>query len=226
MKKIITLLFFTSVFCNTTINAQQEGLIGEVKMFAGNFASRGWAFCEGQLLLISENQALFSLLGTMYGGDGRSTFALPDLRGRTAVGVGTGPGQPTIVQGQQFGAFNKTLSTQELPSHNHAANVTQDTNTVSITANTSAANAIRETPITGDVPAVANRPSGGLLPETIKSFAPATDTPIESQVFTITAPLPTVIIENTGDQQSFSIAQPSTAIRYIIATIGLFPSRG
>ena len=84
----------------------QEPFIGEIIMFAGNFAPRGWAFCDGQLLPISQNTALFSLVGTIYGGDGRTTFALPDLRGRVPVGEGTGPGLPNVRQGVPFGTAN------------------------------------------------------------------------------------------------------------------------
>ena len=79
-------------------------LIGEIIMFAGNFAPRGWAFCDGQLLSISQNTALFSILGTTYGGDGRTTFGLPDLRGRVPVGEGIGPGLPSIGLGAQGGS--------------------------------------------------------------------------------------------------------------------------
>ncbi|MDW3652287.1 MAG: tail fiber protein [Bacteroidia bacterium] len=86
-----------------------EGYIGEVKMFAGNFAPRGWALCQGQLLAISSNSALFSILGTTYGGDGRTTFALPDLRGRTAVGTGAGPGLSDRNLGTKFGSENLSL---------------------------------------------------------------------------------------------------------------------
>lgn len=81
----------------------QVGFIGEVKLFAGNFAPRGWALCNGQLLAISSNQALFSILGTTYGGDGRTTFALPDLRGRVAMGPGNGPGLTSRTLGQRGG---------------------------------------------------------------------------------------------------------------------------
>lgn len=78
-----------------------EPLLGQIIMFAGNFAPRGWAFCDGQLLSINENQALFSLLGTNYGGDGRTTFGLPDLRGRVSIHEGQGPGLPNYVVGQK-----------------------------------------------------------------------------------------------------------------------------
>ena len=89
-------------------------------MFAGNFAPRQWAFCDGQLLPISSNSALFSILGTTYGGDGRTTFALPDLRGRVPIHQGHGPGLSDYRLGQKSGAENVTLTVAQLPSHNHS----------------------------------------------------------------------------------------------------------
>ena len=88
-------------------------------MFGGNFAPRGWAFCDGTLLAISQNTSLFSILGTTYGGDGRTTFALPDLRGRIPMHQGTGPGLSTYRLGQKGGRENVTLNINQLPSHNH-----------------------------------------------------------------------------------------------------------
>uniref|UniRef100_UPI003D334D21 phage tail protein n=1 Tax=Granulosicoccus sp. 3-233 TaxID=3417969 RepID=UPI003D334D21 len=85
-------------------NSIFDPTLGEIMLFAGTFAPRGWALCDGQLLSIAQNQALFSLLGTTYGGDGRTTFALPDLRGRSAVHAGTGPGLTPRFLGQKFGA--------------------------------------------------------------------------------------------------------------------------
>ncbi|TYA78564.1 phage tail protein [Seonamhaeicola marinus] len=117
-KAVFVLLLFGSIS-----GFSQEAFIGEVRLFAGNFAPRGWAFCDGQLLSISSNTALFSILGTMYGGDGRTTFALPDLRGRVAVGVGQGPGLSRRMQGQKFGSETNTLTSLNLPSHNHSVNV-------------------------------------------------------------------------------------------------------
>ena len=96
-----------------------EPFIGEISMFGGNFAPRGWAFCDGQLLAISQNAALFSLLGTTYGGDGRTTFALPDLRGRAAIHHGQGPGLSDIRLGQRGGNERITLTEAQMPSHNH-----------------------------------------------------------------------------------------------------------
>ena len=96
-----------------------EPFIAEIKMFGGNFAPRGWAFCDGQLLPISSYNALFSLLGTTYGGDGRTTFGLPDLRGRFAMHPGNGPGLTSRRHGDKGGTETNTLTPGQLPSHNH-----------------------------------------------------------------------------------------------------------
>ncbi len=104
-----------------------EPFIGQIQTFGFNFAPRGWAKCEGQLLAISQNSALFSLLGTTYGGDGRTTFGLPDLRGRSIIGPGNGPGLSSISWGQRAGAENLTLSVNNMPSHNHGVTVSVNT---------------------------------------------------------------------------------------------------
>lgn len=96
-----------------------EPFVGEIRMFAGNFAPRGWAFCDGQLLSVSQNDALFSLLGTIYGGDGRTTFGLPDLRGRIPVHAGTGPGLSNRRLGEKGGSEQVNLTVNEIPSHIH-----------------------------------------------------------------------------------------------------------
>src|SRR6201982_2731773 len=93
--------------------------VGEIRMFAGNFAPAGWMFCEGQLLPISENETLFNLIGTTYGGDGQSTFALPDLRGRVPVHMGTGKGI-TYTLAETGGVESVTLNTNQIPVHTHA----------------------------------------------------------------------------------------------------------
>ncbi|AWG21283.1 phage tail protein [Flavobacterium faecale] len=99
-------------------------------MFAGNFAPRGWAFCDGQLLAISQNTALFSIIGTTYGGDGRTTFALPDLRGRVPMHPGNGPGLSGRSLGQSGGTETNTLNISQMPSHSHTVNaVSTDGNT-------------------------------------------------------------------------------------------------
>lgn len=141
MKKFLLIGLF-AILSMGKANAQQvEVFLGEIRMFAGNFAPTGWAFCQGQLLPIAQNQALFALLGTTYGGDGRTTFALPDLRGRVPVGFGQGPGLSYKDLGQQFGTETVTLTTAQMPAHSHTVNaVTSEGNqnlpTNSLPANT------------------------------------------------------------------------------------------
>jgi microcystin-dependent protein len=123
MKKALIYMALVVFLGLTNAYAQDEPMIGEMKLFAGNFAPRGWALCEGQLLPISQNTALFSILGTTYGGDGRTTFALPDLRGRGPIQQGNGPGLPSYRLGQRGGTSQSNLITNNLPSHNHNVKV-------------------------------------------------------------------------------------------------------
>jgi microcystin-dependent protein len=99
-----------------------DPFLSEIRIVGFNFAPRGWAFCDGQLLPINQNQALYALLGTMYGGDGRTTFALPDMRGRTPLHFGQGPGLSQRLIGSKAGTENHTLSVDEIPEHNHTLN--------------------------------------------------------------------------------------------------------
>jgi microcystin-dependent protein len=108
--------------------------IGEIRMFAGNFPPSGWAFCQGQLIPISENDALFTLIGTTYGGDGQSTFALPNLQSRLPIHQGTGPDGTTFQIGESGGVESVTLTVQQIPNHTHpflaSTNVGTDPNPV------------------------------------------------------------------------------------------------
>src|ERR1700730_18604085 len=104
-----------------------EQYVGEIRPFAGNFAPQNWALCNGSLLPISQNSALFSLIGTTYGGDGQTTFGLPDLRGRHPVGQGQAPGLSNYVIGEVSGVETVTLNTLQLPVHSHPANATART---------------------------------------------------------------------------------------------------
>ena len=99
--------------------------LGEIRMFAGNFAPVYWELCKGQLLPISEYDALFNLIGTTYGGDGQSTFALPDFQGRMFVGAGQGPGLPNYLWGQEGGVESVTLTKAQMASHSHALQATK-----------------------------------------------------------------------------------------------------
>lgn len=103
-----------------------DPFIAEIRVVPYTFAPRGWAFCDGQLLLIPQHTALFALLGTMYGGDGRTNFRLPDLQGRVVLGAGQGPGLSPYVQGDAVGAEAVTLTTAEMPLHTHTARAAAD----------------------------------------------------------------------------------------------------
>lgn len=119
--KTLQCLFMLGAFFSAApANAGNEPFIGEISWFAGNFAPRGWAFCDGQLLPISSNTALFSLLGTTYGGDGKTTFALPDMRGRVAIHRGQGPGLSNRSLGEKSGDESTTLTVNQMPAHTHA----------------------------------------------------------------------------------------------------------
>ena len=176
-----------------------DPFIGEIRIFAGNFAPNGWALCEGQLLPIAQYTAVFSLLGTMYGGDGRTNFALPDLRGRVVIGVGQGNGLSPYVQGQVGGAESVTLTTQQMPSHSHAVAATEAQST---------------TDPKGAVPANTQGSTPGAAPK-VYGAAPDGKTAMNS-----------AMIGATGGNQPFNIQQPYLVINYIIALQGIFPSRG
>jgi len=195
MKKLFFLLFILSF--SSSLSAQ-DAFIGEIRMFGGNFAPRGWALCNGQLLPISQYSALFSLLGTTYGGDGRTNFALPDLRGRVPIHAGQGPGLSSRQLGQRGGVETVTLTTQQMPAHTHTANVVQ-------AADSSVG--------TSDKP-------GNMLPA-----RNAASTPQYGATANTTLNGTTVTVENSGAGQAHENMQPYVTVNYIIATEGIFPSR-
>jgi len=117
-------LLIVFLLCPYTVFA--EPIIGEVRWFAGNFAPRNWEFCNGQLLPIAQNTALFSLLGTTYGGDGRTTFGLPDMQSRHPMHPGQGPGLTSRRHGDRGGAEQQVLATANLPAHKHLVQVSTD----------------------------------------------------------------------------------------------------
>ena len=177
----------------------QDAYLGEIRMFAGNFEIRGWAFCNGQLLSIAQNQALFSLLGTTYGGDGQTTFALPDLRGRFPMHPGTGPGLTPRSQGETGGTETVTLTTAQLPAHNHTATVSLAVDT---TVGTTA------------------QPRNG-LPARNASATPQYGT----QANGVLAAGSTVQVGVTGSGLPQDNMPPFNTVQFIIALQGIFPSR-
>lgn len=140
-----------------------QPFVGEIRMFAGNFAPAGWMFCEGQLLPISENETLFQLIGTTYGGDGQVTFGLPDLRGRLPIHQGNGPGLPNFILAENGGSEEVTLTTNQIPLHTHPLLGSTD---VASTVNPGG-NAIG-TPLTA-TPFFAAPPNVALAPQSIGS---------------------------------------------------------
>ena len=153
-----------------------DPFVGEIRVVGFNFPPKGWAFCDGQLLPISQNTALFSLLGTMYGGDGKSTFGLPDLRDRVAINAGQGPGLSPYDQGQVGGSGHVTLLQSEIPVHTHTALASPDPAEVQAPApNRSLARSgpgfLYQSSPAGTVPMspVAIAPAGGSLPHNNRS---------------------------------------------------------
>ncbi|HET7865961.1 MAG TPA: tail fiber protein [Burkholderiaceae bacterium] len=202
-----------------------EPFLGEIRMVGFNFAPRGWLFCQGQLLPISQNTALFSLLGTTFGGDGISTFALPDYRSRQAVGIGTGPGLTTIIQGEKAGTETVTMGISQMPEHTHTAVPAPYTASlsgpISIPAATTGTtqSAPVNTAVLGACTA-SGRPAGLYntgTPDT--QLAPFTAT-VSGQV----TPGATTI-GATGSSQPLPIRNPYLGTNFIIATEGIFPSR-
>jgi microcystin-dependent protein len=191
MKKFYLLLtvLITVQFSATA----QDQYVGEIRIFAGNFAPSGWAFCNGQILNISQNTALFSLLGTTYGGNGQTTFALPNLQGRVVNGPGQGPGLSPVALGQLRGSDNVTLTAQNLPSHRHAINVSTALGTTNV-------------------------PVGAILADT-KAF----DNEYNNTVTTPTESMRTDALSPSGGSQPVSTVQPVLVLNYIIALQGIYP---
>lgn len=179
-----------------------EGTIGEVRLFAGNFAPMYWQFCDGSTLSIGEYDALYALIGTTYGGDGVQTFKVPDLRSRIPIGTGQGPGLPNVVLGQASGSEQVSMSTLQMPSHTHAV----------------------ATPATLSLPAyiggtTTSSPTGAVLAGLAGAYSTSDpDTSLKAQPAAVT-------IGATGGGQPFSIIQPYLATNYIICVMGIFPSR-
>lgn len=193
-----------------------NGTLGEIRGFAGNFAPRSWALCEGQLMSIAQNQALFSILGTTYGGDGRTTFGLPDLRGRVPIGTGNGPGLSNVNLGQRKGSAYNVLTSVNLPPHTHSAAIASAVASVSMPALADEADASDPTT---NVLASAKDSSGA----EVKSFSINT---ADVTMKEFLAPASgTVQVYNQGSQQQQYNVMPSLSLNYIICLFGTFPSR-
>jgi microcystin-dependent protein len=180
-----------------------DGYLAQVKLFAATFAPRNWAFCQGQTMSIAQNTALFSLLGTTYGGNGVQTFALPNFASRVAVGTGQGNGLPSnIILGQWGGTAVSTLQLNNLPAHTHAV-------TTAVKTNASSAADAGESPVDAVWAAGAS------------SFSNAKG--INMNAGAVSA---NVNVAATGGAQPFSNMQPYLGMNFIICTMGMYPYRG
>jgi len=195
-----------------------EPYLASLLLFGGNFAIRGFQMCYGQIISIAQNSALFSLLGTTYGGNGQTTFALPDLRGRAPIGTGNAPGLGNYDLGQLAGTTSTTLTINNMPAHTHVAT---STIAAAVAANTTPGT----TNASGSGVGLAAPPNIGVGPnaQQIKIYAApdsANTTPLGGVTTT-----GGVTIGVSGGTQPFSIQNPYLAMTWLIATEGIFPSR-
>ena len=175
--------------------------ISVIKMFGCSFAPRSWALCNGALMSIAQNNALFALVGTTFGGNGTSTFGLPNLQGRTAIGMGTGPGLTPRVIGEASGTENVTILSSQMPQHNHFIGANTGAGTTGVPTN----NYLSASPKNGSGPSA-----------------------VSLNTFTTNAPdviLAAQTVSLTGGNQPITIMQPYLAVNYSICLYGIFPSR-
>ena len=170
---------------------------GEIRMFGGNFAPRNWAFCSGELLSVAQNNALFSLLGTSYGGDGRTNFGLPDMRGRLPVNQGQGPGLSPYPLGYKPGVENVILSINELPAHTHNLQASADG-------------------------ATSSNPGNDVLASHTDGDFPYTDPPSDQSRYQT---MNSETVASTGENRSHTNMMPYQCVSFIICLLGLYPSR-
>lgn len=230
--KIIKLLCALSVSIAAIIlptksfACSSQPFIGGMCAFGGNFAIRSWAKAEGQLLSISSNTALFSILGTTYGGDGRTSFGLPDLRGRSPIGQGNGPGLRGYRLGQKGGTETHTLNIAQMPVHGHSA-ATTTTNTVDTSATTIALRALAGRSTTTDPTnaVLANSPSRENIYSTGAPTVDMSINAIEMNLSVVVNSTSNTVISNTGGNQAFNIRGPYLSLTWLIALQGVFPSR-
>jgi microcystin-dependent protein len=178
-----------------------EGTLAEIRMFGGNFAPRGWMLCQGQLLSIAQWTAVFALVGTTYGGNGQTTFGIPDFRGRCALGTGQGPGQPSVDLGEQAGVPSTTLLLNNLPFHNHT--------------------------LTGSVTQQANTGVGGQTddPGGRRLMGSNNFTGAQTDLVSMAPVLSTLQVGFNGSSQPISNRPPYLGIEFIFCVEGIFPSR-
>jgi microcystin-dependent protein len=195
MRKVI--IAFLLLVSSSSLSAQDAyAYTGEIRMFAGNFAPSNWAFCNGQLLTISQNAALFSIIGTTYGGNGQTNFALPDLRGRVPVQFGQGSGLSNYSLGETGGQESVTLTTSNLPAHTHGVTISP--------------------PVKSD---------GGTSDDPSGKYPASPGVNAYSSTSNTTGADITATTSATGSGSPVNIRQPYLCINFIICTNGIFPPR-
>lgn len=197
--------------------------MAEIRLFAGGFTPRNWSYCNGQLLSVSSNQALFALIGTTYGGDGRTSFGLPDLRGRIPVSPGQGPGLSNYNLGAKTGTETVSLLLAEMPQHSHIAQLTNGTAPPAASATLNGVNGSGGSASPGGNYIGTDADAGSA------QYAPSGD-PVQmsSNAITLTdvvVSLPNVQIGMNGGSVPHENIQPSLVLNYIICISGVFPSR-
>lgn len=191
----------------TVSNAMaDEPFIGEIRAFSGNYCPRGWVEADGRLIQVADNPALYSIMGSIYGGDGRTTFGLPTLQGRVALGKGNGPGLASKSLGQKGGAETLSLAGFDIPAHTHSATTTTVIHASSSDGNTSA-------------------PSGALLADDGRDRIYNSNSPDVTLKSDAATSVSTVSSAGDSNPDAFTRRHPYIGIKYCIALDGMFPSR-
>ena len=190
-----------------------QGSIGEIKIFAGNYAPKSWKFCHGQVLNIADYPAAHAVIGTAYGGDGITTFQLPDMRGRTLVGAGHGAGLSERIFGTTGGAETVTLTSEQLPAHSHGATATV---TGTVTPKCLDDTGLNDSP-GGQYPAVCSD-------STLKLYTNATQTPDATMGSSPIDATASVTVASAGGGQAVVVTNPYIAVHYIICVEAFMPS--
>jgi microcystin-dependent protein len=193
---IVALLLFSKLLF------AQQPYIAEIRLFAGNFPPAGWAFCDGSLLPISENDALFALIGTTYGGDGQVTFALPDLRGRVPIGIGQGTGLTNRTLGDKTGQETVTLTTANMPSHSHSGRIVVNNGNASTSVPTASSSIATSGSFSG------------------RTFLPNLSYNTSTQDIL----LQTVTTSSVGNSTPIDNVKPRLGLNFIISLFGIFPT--
>jgi microcystin-dependent protein len=205
-----------------------EGTLGEIRMFTGNFEPLYWMFCRGQILSIANYSALYAIVGNIYGGDGQTTFQLPNLSSRIAIGAGQGSGLTGYQLGEMVGTEGVTLLVNEMPLHNHAPAVQPGSGGASasitlygVNDNTSGATSLSGNYMGKDTDAGTSTYVNG----NSKEFTKVAMNNGAIQVNNLHAPLPNITLQANGNSQPHSNIQPVLAVNFIICIEGVFPSR-